>query len=166
MKTRCWMITHSLMVLGALGGCVSDEPDRPTLRPQPSDVQAESIFPAVELAKDTDVNGYLDTIDAIVYVWGDRYKQASIYLPGSFTITLTSKAGEPIAEWKFDEKQCSEAVRKLPPGPGYIFRLSLLDRGGDRIEAQSADLRIEFAPTKGRPIYAPATELRIGKTGA
>ena len=47
----------------------------------------------------------------------------------------------------------------MPAGTGYVFSLSLLENGGDRIEAQHADLTADFVPTKG-----PLVKMRGGST--
>lgn len=134
------------------------------LPPQPSEVVASRLSASAALPQDTDLNGYPDTIDLTVFVFDDRYP-IPIDLPGSFVFKLSaSKDAKLIREWKIPPDKVAAARRRMPAGPGYVFSLSLIENGGDQIEAQHVDLTAEFQPDKGPLVKARGgSTLRLGK---
>jgi hypothetical protein len=163
-------------VRGALGavavgwllaaGCVSAEPaDRPPPKQpswaKPSDLLVSSGFP-----EDIDGNGYLDTMAMTVYVFDAQFPGASIQAPGTFAFALTTPDGKPIARWDLTIEETTAAARPMPPGPGYLFKLSLLDKGGDKINTRVAELSTVFTPVTGKPVRAKSLTVTFGQTGA
>jgi hypothetical protein len=158
------MISRPLILIAwaaLLVGCVSDEPQK-KLGPQPANVQPSRLGVWATLPEDTDSNGYLDTVDVTVYVSSDAYA-APIAVPGSFEFKLIGKSGKDLAKWDIPEAKAAQAMRRMGVGPGYIFRLSVLEAGNDRVEAQAVNLAAEFRPKTGEPVHAPLTALQFGK---
>lgn len=149
-------------IVFAAGCRTSDGPK--ALPPQPTEVVASRLSASAALPQDTDLNGYPDTIDLTVFVFDDRYP-IPIDLPGSFVFKLSaSKDAKLIREWDIPPDRVAAARRRMPAGPGYVFSLSLIENGGDQIEAQHVDLTAEFRPEKGPLVKARGgSTLRLGK---
>lgn len=154
----------TLTVAFVVSGCQS-QPKRGPKRPQPPSIQATQLLPSVKFFEDTDGNGFLDTVEVTLYVFSEQYPDASVYIPGAFEFKLTGREGRVLREWKMSEEQARAAVRRGPVGPGYIFRLSLLDGGSDKIEETSAELFASFVPPGSPPVKSVSTTVRIGRTG-
>lgn len=160
--SRCGAVALLAAFLASvLTACVSAEPRRELPR-QPSGLQPAALFLSAKLPDDADGNGFLDTMDATVYVFADRYK-ASIFVPGTFEFRLVAKDGKNLGTWKFDEKQTAAAAAAFPPGPGYLFRLSLLNGFTDRLDSQPAELLCTFTSREGLAVSARPTVLRMGR---
>jgi hypothetical protein len=144
-----------------LGGCVSDEPHRP-IPPQPADIEPTRLGVWATLPEDTDANGYLDTVNITVYISSDSFA-APIAVPGSFEFRLLAKGGKELCKWTISEEKTAKALRRMPAGPAYFFRLSMLDVGSDKYDGQGVDLAAEFKPRTGSPVRAPLTALPFGK---
>jgi hypothetical protein len=145
-----------------LAGCVSDEPGRRRLPAQPPSIQPTAVGVWATPPRDTDANGFLDTVEVTVYVSSDQYP-APVHVPGRFTFRLIGTEKKELARWEFDEAATEAAMRRNTVGPGYYFRLSMLDVGTDEYEAQAADLAAEFTPRVGKSVSAPLTGLRFGR---
>lgn len=143
----------------ALAACAGNRPASSPVPQQPVDVVASRMTISAALPQDTDLNGYPDMIDLTIFVFDDRYP-IPIDLPGAFTFKLSgAKEGKLIRQWDVPADKAAAARRRMPAGPGYVFSLSLLENGGDRIEAQHADLTADFVPVKG-----PLVKMRGGST--
>ncbi|MGD9688975.1 MAG: hypothetical protein AB7K52_01525 [Phycisphaerales bacterium] len=147
--------------------CVTEgPPPRDPPRPipaQPEGIQATAMsFNVGTYTTDDDGNGFVDTFDATVYLFNEQYAFA-LSLPGSLRFTLADREGRPLARWTFDETQAAALRRDLPPGPGYLVRLSLLNVGGDSFEKGVAELSCEFVPANGLVVRSKgARPVRIG----
>jgi hypothetical protein len=150
-----------LLSLLPLAGCVSDEP-RHSMPRQPTDVQPTRMGVWATLPEDTDANGFLDTVDVTVYISSDRYP-APIAVPGTFEFKLMGKENKELARWDIPQDKARASARKMPAGPAYFFRLSVLDAGSDKFDPQAVDLTAEFKPVTGAPVRAPLTALRFGR---
>lgn len=149
-----------------LGGCVTEHKPRGPQRPQPEAVQPTSIFPSVRFFEDTDGNGYYDTTQVTVYLFAEVYPEASVRVPGTFVFRLRGQGGKELRAWNFDQAACDKALRPAPPGPGFVFRLSLLDApASDAIDVEGAELTCEFTPAQGEPVRSVATPVRVGRVG-
>lgn len=149
-----------------LAGCVTETKLRGPKHTQPAAARATSLFPSVRFFEDTDGNGYYDTTEFTLYVFSDAYPEASIRVPGEFVFRLKGAKGKELRSWRFDSATSEKALRRAPVGPGYVFRLSLLEaEAGDRIDEGSAELTSEFIPAEGDPVKSVATAVRIGRTG-
>lgn len=147
-----------------LSACAGSKPGNKPLPPQPAEVVPSRMTISAALPQDTDLNGYPDTIDLTIFVFDDRYP-IPLDVPGSFTFKLSgSKEGKLLREWEIPPDKAAAARRRMPAGPGYVFSLSLLENGGDHIEAQHADLTAEFVPLKGALVkMRGGSTLRLGK---
>lgn len=151
-----------------LGGCVSDGP-APRPAPRPPAVQPSGIMPSVvdvaatRYARDSDKNGFADEINATAFLFAPPHN-TPITVGGSFTFTAKKLDGTDFATWKFDQGQAKAAIEKLLPGPGYRFRLSMLDRGTDQMDSEDVQLWCEFTPEGGEPIRSRSPiRVTIGK---
>lgn len=155
-----------VLSLASLPGCVTESKPRGPHRPQPADVRATSIFPSIRFFEDTDGDGYYDTSEVTIYLFAESYPEASVRVPGQFVFHLKGPGGIELRTWRFDQAACEKAVRPAPPGPGFFFRISLLnDAKGDKLDVESADLTCEFIPDTGDPVRSVATPVRIGRVG-
>lgn len=155
-----------LAVLAALpGGCVSDEPrDRPPPKQpdwaKPTDLMVSSGFP-----EDTDGNGYLDRINVVAYLFDNQFANAPLRVPGTFTFMLQTSDGRTITQWNISAADSDAAARPMKAGPGYVFKLSLLDNGSDKIDIRNAELVSLFTPTGGKPVRSKALTVTLGRIG-
>ena len=149
-------------VLATVAGCVSDEPARRAVAPQPAGVRPATLFLSADLPDDTDGNGYVDTVDVTIYVFGEGYEAAPIFVPGTFEFSLNHRGGPEMAGWTLTPDQAAGTLRRFAPGPGYRIRLSLLDLGlSDVMPAQEVDLAATFTAAAGEA-RANSTALRFG----
>lgn len=116
-----------------------------TPRPQTSSTARPAILSlAADNFADTDGNRYRDSTIVVVYIFSED-QSLPMRADGEFTFTLQGRSGRRLAEWRFDRQQTAAAVEQLPPGPGYIFELSMLESGTDRTEEREADLIATFS---------------------
>lgn len=157
----CAAVIAGMMLAGCAGRTTNGDRQFPT---QPAEVVASRMTISAALPSDTDLNGYPDTIDLTIFVFDDRYP-IPIDVPGSFVFKLsTSKDATLLRQWEFTPEQARAALRRLPPGPGYLFSLSLIENGDDHIESQYVDLTAEFLPSKGASVrMRGGSTLRLGK---
>ncbi|MFA6046619.1 MAG: hypothetical protein WC718_16660 [Phycisphaerales bacterium] len=149
-----------------LFGCVTESKPRGPRHAQPAAARASTLFPSVRFFEDTDGDGYFDTTEVTVYIFSNTYPEASILVPGEFVFHLKGANGKELRTWRFDQAACDKSLRRLPVGPGFIFRLSLLEgTGGDKLDDTAGELTTEFVPAEGDPVNSVATAVRIGRTG-
>lgn len=145
------------------GKAPSPEP-RP-LPAQPAKIRADRLVRTVGIPEDTDRNGLSDLIPVTVYLFNDQYV-APLALRGRFIFRLTDADGRrEFARWEYDQTRTEQARRNYMVGPGYSFRLSVLDaREGiaapgepaDRLPTREPLLFVTFVPDDGPPV-APRT---------
>lgn len=152
-----------------LCGCVADGPRSappPHQAPaQPSGLQADKLVAtATQIPDDSDRNGYYDTTLVTVYLYGSGF-DLPIHVPGAFTFRLTDARGKQVALWVFDEARTDAARCRTMVGPGYQFRLDLLDVGTDKFPASEGQLHTSFAPREGATVQPRGgTTVLIGPT--
>ncbi|MDI1290913.1 MAG: hypothetical protein PSX37_13310, partial [bacterium] len=148
-----------------LASCVTERKgNQPQAGPQPQTVVVGKVWIAATPPQDTDVNGYFDTVDLTIYLFGHNYP-ASLIIPGEFKFDLVSKSApndKPFATWSVSKEAAAASTGSSAVGPFYSIRLSLLDRGGDNFPDQTADIVAVFTPTAGAPVREVVT-VRIGK---
>jgi hypothetical protein len=148
-----------------LPGCAADGQRREPA-PPPRDAQPTDLLPFVSFMDDTDGNGYRDTAVLTVLMFARNYPDASILAPGSLDLRLVGKGGRVIREWHLTADDLAGLAKRMPAGPAYYIRLSLLEGpGGDQVEETSADLHIGFAGPTGAPVKAMASGITIGRSG-
>jgi hypothetical protein len=144
--------------------CVTEgkaPPPQPRPLPeQPRGIFADRLVRTVGIPEDTDRNGLSDLIPVTVYLFNDQYV-APLALPGRFTFRLTDASGEQeLARWEYDQAAAERARRNFMVGPGYTFRLSLLDvrpavpgaGPPERLPTREPLLFITFTPAEGPPV--------------
>lgn len=160
----------SLVVVaaGCLGGCVSDQPTQRAVQAAPVGTPPTSLQMWVRTpVADTDGNGFPDTFPVTVYLFSDGYP-LSLEVPGTFRFELFSAEGKLARVWTFDADQARATVRRAGPGPAYVFALSMLDSGSDRVRRQNVDLSAVFTPEPGprsvgaAPVKARTATIQIG----
>lgn len=116
---------------------------------------------------DTDGNGFPDTFPVTVYLFADGFP-LSLEVPGTFRFELYSAEGKLARIWTIDADQARASVRRAGPGPAYVFALSMLDGGSDRVRKQTVDLSAIFTPDPrpnaavGAPVRARTMTIQIG----
>lgn len=158
--------TAAAVVAGILlSGCVSAEPqDRPPPK-QPQWARPTALLVSTSFPEDTDGNGYLDQMGVTVYAFDEQFAVAPIRVDGAFTFTLTHGDGAPLAEWVYSAEETAAAMRSLKAGPGYLFKLSLADKGIERTEHRNAELHTTLATEGGTALRAKALTVTVGRTG-
>ncbi|MDX2132574.1 MAG: hypothetical protein SFY69_11040 [Planctomycetota bacterium] len=153
------------MLAMILVGCQS-APKKGPARPPPADIQPTQVLPYFSFFEDTNGNGYLDSSRVTIYLFSDAYSDASIMVPGTLSLRLTTRDGRVIREWKYTEDETARLVRRGPVGPGFVFVLSLLDNGGtDVIDDLKGELVAEIRLADGRPLSSVSNSVRIGRSG-
>jgi len=132
--------------------------------PPPSDARATSVQIFAAAPRDTNANGFGDTIAVTVYLWEEQRYPLPITVPGEMRFALKDSSGTVMSEWVFSAEDTEGASQMMAPGPGYRFDLSVLDKGGDVLEGGEALLSVEFRPASGRPVRsAGGVALRLGR---
>lgn len=152
------------LALAVLSGCVTSNPRARPVPSQPGDVAPSAVQLFAAAPRDTNGNSYVDSVAVTVFVFDQLRSVVPIAVPGSFTFRMTKPDGTMLAEWVIDEEQTQRALQPMPPGPGYLFDLSLLTRFKDVLEFQTVDLTGEFVPVGGKSVRsAGGASLRLGK---
>lgn len=138
-----------LLAPAILPACVADSPSRPA---SPTGTPG-TVSASVSDFADTDANRFRDTGRVFVYVFqGAAENPVPMRATGSFEFRLERRDASVIHRWRFDAKQTAAARANLPPGPGFVFDLSLLGR--DQLQDSEAELVTIFTPERGTPIAA------------
>lgn len=158
---------HSLFCVCFIAspGCVTENPRSRPVPPPPKDVRPNKLLLSVnKFGADSDGNGYIDSFDATVYLFDERYINTSLAVPGRLTFRLTTVQGASIHEWALSEEATTAALKPEQAGPCYFVRLSLLERAlKDNLPSQTAEMSAWFSPARGEPIRSTGgIPLRIG----
>lgn len=148
-----------------LAGCVSEGGPRDP-GPQPAGAVPRAVTLIAPNFVDTNENQYRDSTSLVVYLFTPGYA-VPVTAAGSFQFRLLDRAARStLATWDYPPEQVAAALRKLGPGPGYVFTLSLLDKGGDAIDLPDAKLFCTFQPAGGgEPIRTESSApLLIGRS--
>jgi hypothetical protein len=165
-ESRNLLIAAAIVALIGLSGCGASTQQAGS-RPPDSATPGVLAMTATDFF-DTDGNKFRDTSTLVVYIFAES---ASYQLPmraeGAFEFRLETSEGQPIARWQFDRRQTEMSRRDLAPGPGFVFELSLLNSGTDRIAAPSAELIATFIPADGGQPLQGRTQspLLVGSLG-
>lgn len=119
------------------------------------------------VAKDSDGNGYPDTIPVVVYLFGDTRRYAlPVQERGTFEFHLIGPEGEVLGHWIFPEEEAARAVGDSAAGVCYRFGL-LMSPGRDRMSSRPASLRASFTiSSTGERVLSPgAATIRVGSGG-
>lgn len=132
-------------------------PPTPRQAPQPpASLRADRmVFTVGSKPDDTNNNGFPDAIQVSVALFSSQHPTA-LQQDGTFAFTMY-RQGEfgtndvkPIYEWTLDKAQVQSAQARTYAGPCYLFNLSLMDLGTDRLPLERADLVCTFQPDDGR----------------
>lgn len=165
MTHRRFLAAPILAAALVLASCAGDAPQRSRpVPPPPTGAVPTDVLPFVSFGEDTNSNGYRDTFVLTLLLFSRTYADASIYCDGSLDLTLVGKSGKTIHTWKLPADVVAGLAKKMPAGPSYFIKLSLLDGGGsDKLDEPAADLRIVFTPVNAPPISATATGVGLGR---
>ncbi|MCC6659274.1 MAG: hypothetical protein IT437_00135 [Phycisphaerales bacterium] len=150
-----------IVPLAAVAGCVTEGGPRDP-GPQPRGATPQSLSLIAPNFVDTDENQYRDSTSLVVYLFAGGYA-VPVTAEGSFEFRLMDRKGKSaIASWEFSAAEAAGAVRRLGPGPGYVFTLNLQDKGGDKLEMRDAKLVCTFRPTTGDALRTESSPLLVG----
>lgn len=160
----------ALLAVGLACGCATSDGSRPRRQTQsqfptqPSDLKPERVLVANEPLEDRDLNGFVDTVRVIVYVFGDTNRYAlPMTVDATFQFRMVGEQGQSLGVWAFAPRETSRAVFPTQPGPAYGFELNLNAVGTDRIPSQPARLSCEITLEDGtRVVSREPLELRVG----
>ncbi|MDX9912394.1 MAG: hypothetical protein RBS39_11240 [Phycisphaerales bacterium] len=147
------------------GGCASDPADAPPPRLEPLAPGAEptEMLLSVEQPVDTNANGCVDAFRIVLYLFEPDASVLSLWSEGRLVVYLILDDSKKVARWEFDETALRAGRQKLPPGPGYVLTMSLLDtESGDTFPSQPADVLAEFTTPKGTVVRRSVGGIRIG----
>ena len=114
------------------------------------------VFTVGSKPDDTNNNGFPDSIKVSVALFSSLYPTA-VQEEGTFIFSLYpqgrsgGEAAKPLGVWRLSGESLVKAVARTFAGPSYLFQLSLLDVGGDRMPLDRADLTCRFEPADGSP---------------
>ncbi len=159
-----------VLILGGatmlLAGCVADQGEKKTVGPQPKDSKPGVMWMAINPPKDTNGNGYVDSLVATVYLFADNGYVRSISVPGTYHFKMVGKGGKVLRDWKIEFPGPKAASIKTGVGNGQLIALSLLDDSvGDIYSYQSVDLFGEFTAKDGAiTVQSAPNAVLIGNT--
>lgn len=167
MIARSITLAACLFLLGACasnGGGGRRDTAASQFPPQPADIVAERVLVANEPLEDRDLNGFVDTIRVVVYVFGDTNRYPlPITIDATFQFRLIDEKGASLGVWAFAPRETSRAVFPTQPGPAYGFELSLNAVGTDRVPSQAARLTCDVTTADGTRVRSrEPLEIRIG----
>lgn len=149
-------------------GCVPDRQDNPLMGvTPPQDPTARRIVLSTDLPRDTDGNGYPDSIATKTYFFeGESGYPLAIPVRGSMRFDLVNHQGKIISTWSFDPTEIEGRAVREAAGICYHLDLSLLDPGKtDRVDAETVDVRAYFTPTKPeKPKVTGVVSMHFGRT--
>lgn len=167
MAARHAALLACALVLSVASGCVSDKPTPHQVAAAPRGTTPSALQMWVRTPiPDADGNGFPDTFPVTVYLFAEGYP-LSIQVRGTFRFELYSAEGKLARVWTIEGDKAEESIRQAGPGPAYVFLLSLLDSGSDRVRRQTVDLAATFTPENsssggGLPVKARTTTIQIG----
>jgi hypothetical protein len=102
-----------------------------------------------------------------VYLFDEQRHPMPLLLAGTMLFEFHRPDGTTMAKWSMTEEMVAAASQHLPPGPGYVFTLSLIAANvPDKVETQAVDLSVTFTPKRGKPVTSlGGTTLRLGRIG-
>lgn len=155
-----------VVIAAVLPAACTTGPRRPTSAPD-SAIPGVLALTATDFV-DTDGNKYRDTSTIVIYIFPES---AQYLLPmkaeGTFEFVLEDRSARPLARWNIGPDRAGAARRRLPPGPGYVFEISLLEFGSDLVDLPEAELVATFIPDDGsRSLHARTqSPLLLGSVG-
>ena len=170
-RARGAAMAVTALMASLLGGCVVDNVESSSGRPLPPEPKRVPPAPttsrinAISLLKgqmpaDTTGNGFPNRLDVAVYLFSRPYPVPR-HAEGTLTFTyypvgsfdpVKGPAQEPLAQWRFDSGVLAVAAIDDVIGPGYALALDLGSIGLSRLDAQSADLLVEFEAPGVAPV--------------
>lgn len=159
------------VLASSLAGCVVDNVESSSGRPLPAEPRRVAPAPttsrinAISLLKsqmptDTTGNGFPNRLDVAVYLFSRPYPVPR-HAEGTLTFTyypvgsfdpVQGPARPPLARWRFDADVLAAAAIDDVIGPGYALALDLGSIGLSKLDAQAADLVVEFEAPGAEPV--------------
>jgi hypothetical protein len=155
---RLCLLAVAFASFATVAGCVADGPTS-RVHIRPPEQQPAMIVPTVvdlaatRYARDSDKNGYADEVSATAFLFAPPHN-TPLTIDGEFRFSMVKLDGTPYGTWTFDKTKSAAAVERLLPGPGYRFRLSLLEHGADTFPSEDMQLWCVFKPTEGDPVQS------------
>jgi len=164
---RCTVKSMAVQLLAALSipGCVAaDDANRQTASATPVGAKLTTMWLATTPPQDSDGNGCPDLIDVSMYLFAEPHP-IPLQQPGTLLFKLVAVSGEELASWQLAEEAVASGSASLPAGPGYLFRLNLLDRGSDKLPRQQAEILATFTSRDGTVVRQRSSTFKVGKVG-
>ena len=170
-RIRGTVMAGATLMASMLAGCVVDNVESSSGRPMPPEPRKVRPAPTTspingvallkgQMPADTTGNGFPNRLDVTVYLFSRPYPVPrhadgmltfTYYPVGSFD-PVKGPAASPLAQWRFDSGILAAAAMEDVIGPGYAFALDLGSIGMSTLDAQSADLVVEFQAPGGEPV--------------
>jgi hypothetical protein len=171
------LFVASVLIAMTSAGCVVDSVETTSGRPLPPEPKSVKPAPttspvnAISVLKsqrpvDTTGNGFPNRLDVAVYLFSRPYPVPrhadgalvfTYYPVGSFD-AVTGMTKPALATWTFDADVLAAAAVDDVIGPGYALALDLSADGKSRLDADAADLVVEFVPRDGMPVRATSIQ--------
>lgn len=169
-----------IALLLPLAGCVTESVQTSTgtsLPPEPKrvDPPPESLpINAMAVLKDqrpidTNGNGFPNRLNVRVFLFARPYPTprhdagtlSFHYYPVGTVDPVLGASAPALATWTFGPDRLAAAAMRNIIGPGYEFSLDISTIGLPSIDADAADLVVEFEPEGGGPAVLSSTVQRI-----
>lgn len=115
----------------------------------PKDEPVEIMLIVGDL-KDTDGNGFNDSLTAVVYLFS-RSTAEPIWAEGAFSFAAVLPNGEVLADWYITPDQAAGLKQRLNPGPAYVFGLVLAE-DADEFPRTEVNVFASFTTLSGREV--------------
>lgn len=159
---RGFVALLAVLIMGACSSTPADEPPR-RLQPLAPGAEPTEMLLSVEQPVDTNANGCVDAFRVVLYLFAPDASVLSLWSEGRLSLRLIVEDSVELARWEFDEGDLMGSRQRMPPGPGYVLTVSLLDRpSGDVFPSQPADVLAEFTTPQGAIVRRSVGGIRIG----
>jgi hypothetical protein len=162
MSALRFILVPSLLLAGCATTSVTSDgrpmPPPPVAAPRaPETARANAMAVRVGAkATDTNGNGFPDEVIVEAFLYSEPHPMP-IFQDGAFVFRLylagqgVDSARPPLVEWRIEGEKMmqSRIISEFINGPCHLFRLSLLETGGDEYPSLSTNLTCRFEPADG-----------------
>lgn len=139
------------LLLGSLGGCVTEGGPRDRARPAPrSDLRPSQLTPTVTRPRDITGDGRGDELDVIFFLFAYAPDPVSVRVDGSLRVEMLSE-GESLKVWNIPAEAIARSVESQSGLNRYALVLLLPRRDQIPVLPEVGDLVFTFQPAAGGP---------------